>query len=155
MLPAHLHCIPFSLLPSIFQRLLLFTNFYCSFFNSLCSLLLFSLSPCSLIIFLAPRSISQFFAAPCSLFQSLCSLLPDYVFHAPCSLPYFRSCSLLPWVSRAILLAPWLPITGVRIRAYLFKDGSYWAKMRRYCKTLKFREHRGGGQGGQGQYGNL
>ncbi len=100
------HFPPFSLLPSNFWRSLLFTNYHCSIFISLCSLLLFNFSSCSLIISLAPCSISQFFAAPCSLFQFFCSLLPDYIFLAPCSLPYLRPCSLLPWVSRAILPAP-------------------------------------------------
>ncbi len=32
----------------------------------------------------------------------------------PWLMPYFRPCSLLPWVSRAILPAPWLPLTGVQ-----------------------------------------
>ncbi len=50
---------------------------------------------------------------PATFSKFLCSLLPDYVFLAPCSLPYFSLCSLLPWVSRAILPAPWLPLTGV------------------------------------------
>ena len=86
----------------MFRRSLLFTNFHCSFFTSLCSLLLLIFSFCSLIISLAPCSISQFFPAPCSLFRI-------YVFPVPrshfiCSLiPYSRPCSLLPWVSRAIL----------------------------------------------------
>ena len=35
------------------------------------------------------------------------------VFLAPCSRPYFRPCSLLPWVSRAFLHDPWLPLMGV------------------------------------------
>ncbi len=98
------HFTSFSLLPSIFRRSLLFTIFHCSFFISLCSLLLSYFSSCSLIISLAPCSISRFFAAPCSLFQFF--VLPAPRLHFPCSLPYFRPCFLLPWVSRAILPAP-------------------------------------------------
>ncbi len=62
---------------------------------------------------LAPFPIFLLLPAPFSKF--LCSLLSDNVFLAPCSLPYFRPCSLLPWVSRAILPAPWLPLTGVHL----------------------------------------
>ncbi len=109
LLPSTLH--PILPDPFHFQHPLLFTNFHRSFFIFLCSLLLLNVSSCSLIISLTPCWIFQFFAAPCSLFQILCSLLPDYVFLAPCSLPYFRLCSLLPWVSRAILPAPWV-VTG-------------------------------------------
>ncbi len=79
------HFTPFSLLPSIFQRTLLFTNFHWSFFISPCSLLLFTFYPCSLIISLAPCSISQFFTAPCSIFQ-IC-VLPAPRLRFPCSLP--------------------------------------------------------------------
>ncbi len=81
------HFTPFSLLPSIFRCLLPFTNFHGSFFISLCSLLLFNFSSCSLIISLAPCSISQFFAAPCSLFQNLVLPAPRLCF--PCSLLTF------------------------------------------------------------------
>ncbi len=105
------HFTPFSLLPSIFRRSLLVTNFHCSLFISLCSLLLFNVSSSSLIIYFAP--FPNFLLLPAPFSKFLCSLLPDYVFLAPCSLPYFRTCSLLPWVSRAILPAPWLPLTGV------------------------------------------
>ena len=38
-----------------------------------------------------------------------------YSFCALCSLSYFRPGSSLSWVSRAILSAPWLPLTGVHI----------------------------------------
>ncbi len=110
------HLTPFSLLPSILRRSLLFSNNHCSFFIFLCSLLLFNFSSCSLIISLAPCSISQFLLLPAPFSKFSCSLLPDYVFLAPCSLPYYRPCSLLPWVSRAILPAPWLPLTGVHWR---------------------------------------
>ncbi len=75
---------PFSLLPSIFQLSLLLCNFHCSFFISLCSLLLFNFSSCSLIISSAPCSISQSFAAPCSLFQFF--VLPAPRLRIPCSL---------------------------------------------------------------------
>ncbi len=105
---------PFSLLPSILWRSLLFAHFHCSFFISLCIPLLFNFSSCSLIISLAPCSIFNFLLLPASFSKFLCSLLPDYVSLASCSLPYFRPCSLLPWVSRAILPAPWLPLTGVQ-----------------------------------------
>ncbi len=80
------HFSPFSMLPSIFQHSLLFTNFHCSFFIFLCSLLLLIFSSCSLIISLAPCSIYHFFAAPCSLFK-IC------VLHAP---RLCFPCSLLP-----------------------------------------------------------
>ena len=46
--------------------------------------------------------------------RSPCSL-PFYVFLAPCSLPYFRPCSLLRRISKDILPAPWLPLTGVQM----------------------------------------
>ena len=72
------HFTPFSLLPSIFRRSLLCTNFHCSFFISLCSLLLLIFSSCSPIISLAPCSISQFFAAPCYLFQIVVLPAPIY-----------------------------------------------------------------------------
>ncbi len=101
------HSTPFSLLPSIFQRSLLFTNFHCSFFISLCSLLLF------LFFLLLPDNFS------CSLLHFpifCCSLLPFLDFcapysqitfslppapslilgHAPCSLGYQGPFSLLP-----------------------------------------------------------
>ncbi len=55
----------------------------------------------------------NFLMLPAPFSNFLCSLLPDYVFFAPCSLPYFMPCSLLPWGSRVILSAPWLPLTGV------------------------------------------
>ncbi len=108
------HFIPFSLLHSIFRRSPLFTNFHCSFFISLCSLFLFNFSSCSLIISLAPCPISQFISAPCSLFQ-IC-VLPAPRIRCPSSLlpSFFMPCSLLPWVSWAILPAPWLPLTGVQ-----------------------------------------
>ncbi len=101
------HFTPFYLLPSIFRRALLFTNFHCSFFVSLCSLLLFNFSPCSLIISLAPCSIFPIyccsllpfpnFSAPCS--QITFSLLPATFLilgNAPCSLGSQRPFSLLP-----------------------------------------------------------
>ncbi len=59
--------------------------------------------------------------APFSNF--LCSLLRDCIFLAPCFLPYFRPCSLLPWLSRAILPAPWLPLTGVHTCSREFFKG--------------------------------
>ena len=98
------HFTPFSLSPSIFRCSLPFTNFHCSFFISLCSPLHFNLSSFSLINSLAPCSISLF----------CCSQLPFPSFCAPCSLPYFRPCSLVPWVSRVILPATWLPLMGVQ-----------------------------------------
>ncbi len=90
------HFTPFSLLPSIFWRLLLFTNFHCSFLISLCSPLLFNFLSCSLIISLAPCSSSQFFVAPCSLFQIFVLPAPRLRF------PGF----LLPSLYEAMLLAP-------------------------------------------------
>ncbi len=71
-------------------------------------------SPCSLIISFAPCSISPFLLLPAPFSKFLWSMLSDYIFLAPCFLPYFRTCSLLPWVSRVILPAPWLPLMGVR-----------------------------------------
>ncbi len=100
------HFNPFSLLPSIFRRPLLFTNFHYSLF-SLCSLLLFNFSSCSLIISLAPCSNLRIFCcsvlplsnfcAPCS--QITFSLLPapfPILGNAPCSLGSQRPFSLLP-----------------------------------------------------------
>ncbi len=99
--------IPFSLLLSIFRCSLIFTNFHCSFFISLCSLLLFNFSSCSLIISLAPCSIIPIFC--CSLLHSsnVCapgsqitfSLLPApflILDHAPCSFGSQKPFSLLP-----------------------------------------------------------
>ena len=71
-----------------------------------CSFLICSLAPWLFLLLLAP--FPSFFC--CSLLPFTifcCSLLPGYVFLAPCSLPYFEPCSLLPWVSRSILPAPW------------------------------------------------
>ncbi len=90
------HFTLFPLLPSVFQLSLLFSICHCSFFISLCSLLLLIFSSCSLIIFIAPCSISQFYAAPCSLFQIF--VLPAPILRFPCS--------LLPSLFKAILLAP-------------------------------------------------
>ncbi len=78
------HFTLFSLLPSNFQCSLLFTNFHCSLYISICSLLLFNFFSFSLIISLAPCSISQFSAAPCSLFQIF--VLPAPRKRFPCSL---------------------------------------------------------------------
>ena len=88
------HFTPFSLLPSLFWRSLLLTNFHCSFFIFLCSLLLFHFSSCSHDIFSC--SISKFLAAPCSLF--LIFLLPAPKLRFPCS--------LLPSLFQAMLLSP-------------------------------------------------
>ncbi len=85
-----------------------------------CSFLIFPLAPWYFPLLLAP--FSDFLLLPAPFSKFLCSMLPDYVFLAPCSLPYFRPCSLLPWVSRAILPAPWLPLTGVQyMYAMLYK----------------------------------
>ncbi len=53
-----------SLLPSIFRRSLLLTNFHCSFFISPCSLLLFNFSSCSLIILLLLAPFPKFLLLP-------------------------------------------------------------------------------------------
>ncbi len=110
----------FSLLPSTFYPVLpapfhfaALAPFY------LFSLLLFHLSllPAPFkffLLLLAP--FPNFLLLPAPFSNFLCSLLPNYVFLGPCSLPYFRPCSLLPWVSRVILPAPWLPLTGVHLR---------------------------------------
>ncbi len=49
----------------------------------------------------------------CDFFVLTAPRLHDYYFYAPCSLHYFRPCSLLPRVSKNIPAAPWLPITWV------------------------------------------
>ena len=63
--------------PFDFWHSLLFTNFHCSIFISLCSLLPFNFSSCSMIISLPPCSIPLFLAAPYSILPFLCSLLLD------------------------------------------------------------------------------
>ena len=73
----------------------------------------------SQILLLLPAPFSRF----------LCSLLPDYIFLAPCSLPYFRPCSLLPWVSGAILPIPWLPLPGVLYWSIQGPVSNIWNKV--------------------------
>ena len=91
MLPA-----PFAILPRppcslpFFWRSLLFSNFHCFFFNSLCSLLLFNFFSCSLLLF-------PTFCASCSQI-TFSLLLARFLIlgHAPCSLGSHGPFSLLP-----------------------------------------------------------
>ncbi len=99
---------PCSLLTPFYQFSLLLSYLSLSPAPVQFFLLLLDNSSCSLLHF------PIFFAAPCSLSQIF--VLPAPRLRFPCSLPYFRPCSLLPSkVSRAIrFLLPDNPLRGFR-----------------------------------------
>ncbi len=103
---------PFSLPLSIFGTRS-FLPIHCSFFISLCSPLLFHVSSCSLIISLAPCSISNFFMLPAPFSKFWCSLLQDYVFLAPFLISGHVPSSL--WSQGPFSLLPDYPLWGFKI----------------------------------------
>ncbi len=88
--------------------------------GGLCSLLCFSLSFIFHIFLPLPAPFKSFFLLPdyLSCFWIhftvfCCSGLSFAISCAPCSLQYIRPWSLLPWVTKDILPALWLSLTGV------------------------------------------